>query len=121
MSSRYLLLVRMDIVHDHEETVNEIYEKDHIPALTAVPGVGTATRYWHPSPTDPRYIAAYEIDSPALIQRMCTVGSSCTSSRGAASAVVAVGASMSPPRDQRISGITGQTASLMVTAWLPRR
>ena len=45
MSSRYLLLVRMDIAHDHEATVDEIYEKDHIPALTAVPGVGTATRY----------------------------------------------------------------------------
>jgi hypothetical protein len=68
MSSRYLLLVRMDMAHDHEATVNEIYEKDHIPALTAVAGVGTATRYRHSSPTDPRYIAAYEIDSPAVIQ-----------------------------------------------------
>src|SRR5262249_2545034 len=68
MSSPSRLLVRMAIAHDHEATVNAIYEKDHIPALTAVPGVGTATRYRHPSPTDPRYIAAYEIDSPAVIQ-----------------------------------------------------
>src|SRR6266849_10930561 len=67
MSARYLHLVRMDVAHDHETAFNEIYEREHIPALQAVPGVGRASRYRHPSPTDPRYIAADELESPAVL------------------------------------------------------
>ena len=68
MSARHLHLVRMDTAHDHEARFNEIYDTEHVPALPAVPGVGRATRYRQGSATDPRYIAAYELDSPAVLQ-----------------------------------------------------
>jgi hypothetical protein len=68
MSTRYLHLVRMDVAHDLEKTFNDVYDQEHVPALAAVPGVTRATRYRNPSPTAPRYIAAYEIESPAVLQ-----------------------------------------------------
>ena len=68
MSSRYLYLVRMDVAHDLEPTFNEVYDSEHMPLLLAVPGVLRATRYRSPSPTYPRYIAAYELESPAVLQ-----------------------------------------------------
>lgn len=68
MSARYLFLVRMDVAHDHEKTFNEVYDGEHVPLLAAVPGVIRATRYRQPSPTDPRYIAAYELESPAVLE-----------------------------------------------------
>ena len=68
MSSRYLYLVRMDVAHDVEPTFNEVYDTEHVPLLQAVPGVLRASRYRSPSPTDPRYIAAYEFESPAVLQ-----------------------------------------------------
>jgi len=67
MDPRALYLVRMDVAHDHEAAFNEIYDTEHVPALRSVPGVRTASRYRNPSPTDPRYLAAYEIDGPAVI------------------------------------------------------
>ena len=68
MSSRYLYLVRMDVAHDLEPTFNEVYDTEHAPLLAAVPGVLHASRYRSPSPTYPRYIAAYEFESPAVLQ-----------------------------------------------------
>jgi len=67
MSTNYLYMVRMDIAHDREPLFNEIYNAEHVPALLAVPGVRRASRYRNPSPTDPRYVAIYEIDSPEVI------------------------------------------------------
>jgi hypothetical protein len=68
MSSRYLHLVRMDVAHDLEPTFNDVYDTEHVPLLQAVPGIVRASRYRSPSPTDPRYIAAYELESPAVLQ-----------------------------------------------------
>jgi hypothetical protein len=68
MSAHALYLVRMDVAHDHEATFNEVYETEHLPNLRAVPGVRRASRYRQPSATDPRYIAAYEMDSAAVLQ-----------------------------------------------------
>jgi hypothetical protein len=67
MKSPYLYLVRMDVAHDHEAAFNEIYDTEHVPALLSVPGVHRGVRYRNPSPTDPRYLAAYEIDGPEVI------------------------------------------------------
>ena len=67
MSAHGLYLVRMDVAHDHEATFNDVYDREHVPNLRAVKGVRRASRYRQPSPTEPRYLAAYEIDSPALI------------------------------------------------------
>jgi hypothetical protein len=67
MSTGCLHLVRMDVAHDHEATFNLVYEQEHIPALAAVPGVRRAVRYRNASPTDPRYLAAYELDGAAVL------------------------------------------------------
>src|SRR6476646_9299255 len=60
--SHALFLVRMDVAHDHEATFNEVYDREHAPNLRGVPGVRRAARYRQPSPTEPRYLAAYELD-----------------------------------------------------------
>jgi hypothetical protein len=67
VSAHGLYLVRMDVAHDHEATFNEVYDTEHIGHLRNVPGVQRASRYRQPSPTDPRYLAAYELDSAAVI------------------------------------------------------
>jgi hypothetical protein len=68
MHNHSLLLVRMDLPHDDESICNEVYDQDHVAALRKVPGVRRASRYKQPSPTEPRYLAAYELDSPAVIE-----------------------------------------------------
>jgi hypothetical protein len=67
MAAPALYLVRMDVAHDHETTFNTVYDREHVPALAAVPGVRRAARFRNPSPTDPRYIAAYEMDGPEVV------------------------------------------------------
>ena len=68
MTTHALYLVRMDVAHDHDATFNEIYDTEHVPNLRAVPGVRRASRYRQPSQAEPRYIAAYELDSPAVVE-----------------------------------------------------
>jgi len=68
MAMHALHLVRMDVAHDHEARFNEVYDKEHVPLLKAVPGVRRASRFRNASPTDPRYIAAYELDSLAVLE-----------------------------------------------------
>jgi hypothetical protein len=67
MATQGLFLVRMDVGHDHEATFNEVYDKEHAPNLRAVSGVRSAGRFRQPSPTEPRYIAAYELESLAVL------------------------------------------------------
>jgi hypothetical protein len=67
MSGHALYLVRMDVAHDFEKTFNDVYDTEHFPTLRAVPGVRRAARYRQASPIYPRYIAAYELDSPAIV------------------------------------------------------
>src|SRR5258707_15182522 len=68
MSPHALYLVRMDVAHDLEPVFNDVYDKEHLPLLQAVPGVVRGSRYRNPSPTEPRYIAAYELASAAVLQ-----------------------------------------------------
>jgi hypothetical protein len=68
MSAHALYLVRMDVAHDHEATFNEVYDTEHIANLRRVPGVRRASRYRQPSTTEPRYLAAYELDGPEVVQ-----------------------------------------------------
>src|SRR5438445_10615007 len=67
MSNPALFLVRMDVAHDHEATFNEVYDREHAPNLRAVPSVRRAARYKQPSPTEPRYLSAYELEHPAVL------------------------------------------------------
>ena len=62
MNTHALYLVRLDIAHDREALFNEVYDAEHVPSLRAVPGVRRASRYRQPSPTEPRYLASYELD-----------------------------------------------------------
>jgi hypothetical protein len=68
MSAHGLFLVRMDVAHDHEATFSEVYDREHLPNLRAVPGVRRAARYRQSSPTEPRYLAAYELDSVKVLE-----------------------------------------------------
>src|SRR5262245_38707653 len=67
MSTHALFLVRMDIAHDHGAAVNAVYDGEQARNVGPVPGVRGAARYRQPSPTGPRYIAAYELDSLAVM------------------------------------------------------
>jgi len=64
MAAHGLYLVRMDVAHDHERTFNDVYDKEHVPNLRAVKGVRRPAGYRQASATEPRYMAAYELDGP---------------------------------------------------------
>ena len=59
-ASPYVLLVRMGIPPEHEDEFNDWYNTDHVPALTAVPGVYGARRY-RATAGVPTYLAMYEL------------------------------------------------------------
>lgn len=77
----YLFIVSMDVQPDKEALFNEVYETEHVPYLSAVPGVISATRsILQPlemmlagerlkmDPGDaPRYSVTYRIESPAVL------------------------------------------------------
>jgi hypothetical protein len=63
-----LFLSRMDIAHDRDALFNEVYEKEHLPSIRAVPGVLRVHRYRNLWPTEQRYLAAYELASTAVAQ-----------------------------------------------------
>jgi hypothetical protein len=67
MAAHALYLVRMDVAHDQEATFNDVYDREHVPNLRVVAGVRRASRYRQPSPTEPRYLAAYELDHGGVI------------------------------------------------------
>ena len=68
MSAHALFLVRMDVAHDHDAVFNQVYDKEHVPNLKGVRGVRRAGRYHQSSPTEPRYLAAYELDDAGVLQ-----------------------------------------------------
>jgi hypothetical protein len=66
----YIYLVQMNIPAEHEAEFNRIYDTEHVPMLSQVPGVHKVTRYRLETSEDPRmqkYLAIYEIDSPEIV------------------------------------------------------
>ena len=65
--TQYIYVVRAE-VHDSAplEEWNAWYDDEHVPKLESVPGLESATRYEERG-TD-RYLAAYEIESPAVFE-----------------------------------------------------
>jgi hypothetical protein len=63
-----LFLSRMDVAHDRESLFNEVYDTEHLPLIRAAPGVVRALRYRNTTPSEPRYLAAYELTSTAVAQ-----------------------------------------------------
>ena len=47
--AKYLYVVMMDVAPDVEAAFNEVYDREHIPALLKVPGLRGAARI-HPFP-----------------------------------------------------------------------
>jgi hypothetical protein len=81
LAKKYLFIVSMDVQKDKEALFNEVYDTEHIPFLSTVPGVGAVTRLR----TVPAafniggekkvldgagmasYVAIYELDSPDVL------------------------------------------------------
>ena len=59
-----LLLNAMNIPASMEADFNDWYDKEHIPALSAVPGVLSARRFRATAAGAPRYVALYHLATP---------------------------------------------------------
>lgn len=64
-SARVLFFACGDVPAEHEAEFNKWYDTEHIPLLTAIPGVLRARRFFDPN-GKPRYIALYDLDSAAV-------------------------------------------------------
>lgn len=69
-SIEYLWLVQLDIPEEFEVEFNHIYNSEHVPFISRVPGVLGVQRYVleRPSPGVQRYATLYRVDSPDLPQ-----------------------------------------------------
>jgi hypothetical protein len=66
----YIYFVQIDIPDAHDAELNRIYDTEHVPMLSKVPGVRRVTRYRREQSNDTRmqkYLAIYEIDSPDVV------------------------------------------------------
>jgi hypothetical protein len=66
----YIYVVQMNIPAQHEAEFHRIYDTEHVPMLSKVPGVHKVSRYRLEKTNDPsmqKYLAIYEIDSPAIV------------------------------------------------------
>lgn len=60
-----LLVNAMNIAPEHDAEFNEWYDHEHLPALSAVPGVLSARRFQDPKGTH-RYLALYHLKAPEV-------------------------------------------------------
>lgn len=81
IETKYFFEVSMDIDADKEDLFNEVYDEEHIPFISTVPGVRAITRakaedftvsiggndLQMPAGGVARYVAIYEIDSPDVL------------------------------------------------------
>ena len=79
--SKYLFSASMDVQPDKERLFHEVYDKEHVPMLQAVPGVISVARFKTEELTmiiggerkkivvenQPRFTALYEIESPDVL------------------------------------------------------
>ena len=80
-NARYLFVVSMDVAPDKEGLFNEVYDSEHVPYITSVPGVLGATRSTREPLTmmlagekrtmdpggEPKYSVTYELESPDVL------------------------------------------------------
>jgi hypothetical protein len=81
LPKRYFFSAAMDVQPDKEALFNEVYDKEHVPLLSKVPGVRGVTRLkTEPAAFNiagqrkvldgagaPTYMAIYELDSPDVL------------------------------------------------------
>jgi hypothetical protein len=79
--AKYLMIASMDVDPEHEAIFNEVYDKEHVPNLSKVPGVLGITRYKREELTmniggerktirienEPLYTAIYELESAEVL------------------------------------------------------
>jgi hypothetical protein len=80
-TAKYLMIASMDVEPEHEALFNEVYDQEHIPNLSKVPGVISVRRYKRGElvmniggqqrtiriENEPLYTAIYEIESPDVL------------------------------------------------------
>jgi len=81
IQTRYLFSAAMSVQPDKDTLFNEVYDKEHVPALLGVPGVIAVARFKSEPVTmmiggerktiviesEPAYNALYEIENPAVL------------------------------------------------------
>jgi hypothetical protein len=81
INARYLFVSSMDVDADKEALFNEVYDQEHVPALSQVPGVLSVARLRKQTfelsiggsiqkfdvESEPRYTALYEVESPEVL------------------------------------------------------
>jgi len=80
IGAKWVFMASMDVAPEKEGLFNEVYDREHIPNLLAVPGVLAVTRVKSepfalaiggerkPMPAaSPRYTAIYELESPEVL------------------------------------------------------
>ncbi len=65
--SPWLFIAIGDAPAEHEAEFNQWYDQEHVPLLSAVPGVVSARRFKDPS-GKPRYIALYELRDASVLE-----------------------------------------------------
>ena len=66
----YIYFVQMNIPESLDAELNRIYDTEHVPMLSKVPGVNRVLRYRLEQSNDTRmqkYLAIYEIDAPEVV------------------------------------------------------
>ena len=79
--AKYLMIASMDVDPEHESLFNEVYDQEHIPNLSRVPGVLGIVRYKREelimniggerktmgAENEPAYSAIYELENPDVL------------------------------------------------------
>ena len=79
--AKFLMIASMDVDPEHESTFNEVYDQEHVPNLSKVPGVLGISRYKRGTltmniggerktieiPNEPTYTAIYELENPDVL------------------------------------------------------
>ena len=79
--AKYVMIVSMDVDPEHEALFNEVYDQEHIPNLSKVPGVLGIVRYKREelimsiggerkvmrAENEPAYHAIYELENPGVV------------------------------------------------------
>ena len=87
LGAKYVFMVSMDVAPEKEALFNEVYDREHIPNLLAVPGVlGVSRVKSQPFAVsiggerkempagNPFYTAIYELENPEVLERRLGAG-----------------------------------------------
>jgi hypothetical protein len=64
--SKYIHIAQIDVPAEHEAEFNRLYDEEHVPRITSVPGVLSGRRFKLNGGARgeiPRYLAIYELES----------------------------------------------------------